>query len=1048
MSININDLTHEYKEQNLAIIEKYIKNTDYSDAIKLAALSKLQESDFYVTGIYELLLGSIKTLGTLDDYKFRIDKLENPYDDPDSAYFDLNNRLKGISTELGTEFDNRLNKLKQTIIEKDSQFLQTNEKILSEVKSIEMSGKLSDRLISLYNRISELSIQADIDLKTLEAIASDGKLSYEEKLIVNPIWLKIRSEKSSLVYNINQYEIDTSPYELAYDELREYVITLQMGNARETIIDNVLFLSKFKNYYDERYKALIEVYNKIQTETLDKTNNFIDSSLTVATLNSLSFKARSNNMDVIRLFEDGMKDGHLTPIEKERIKDYYDNIHYQFELDKEMAIKYNVSYQTLEGNYDKLNSLIQATEIFRFMEEHISIDKDIFIKYFTDFYEAQLELYQTLLLKCKEKINTFSEDVRYYATRIDQTDKRLSLTAESIEAVGKMIEVNRAYIDMMANGIRLGTESTTIPKDISNALDELNSPGENLYIVGKSKPGYISIASGSLFNDSINGSRYSDFIKVPNSIMCTLSIEENTVDNNLKIVWYDEARKYIKTDQKRSSEPEITFTVTSPEEAFFCRIEVLNARHCLIKFEIGANKTEFKLSNYDLMNNVVLAKEVVDAKSRSFIEFEKALINFNNKNYQQLINALLLDDNLTVSDKNLLESYTDEILTFHDLLISHMDELHIDREQLDVFYREFMSDVYNVSYDKYSTTNIAGLNMNNKFKRYLDELLINASHTKDELDKTRQGSLDDWNKSTASAAEAEVIKQELLVKSESYARAISNFKRLLRQETLYHYEVEENLLEVSEDNVITATEKVPINEYISKVKTSDEWFERHADLYNVGKAEFIRTKNNLIDYINPMLTIVSLNEDTIVSSEIFMNRFISYFRAKEDLLMNIISAAEADYEILQNEVEMAIALARAKNEELINYQNAITEATKDINIIHDNINELRDAVPYTIKLISSHGDKFTNGNVNTTLTCTIFRGNIDITNQIKSEHFIWTKRDKDGEDDLTWNSNHENVGNEIYIDHNDISEKAIFKVEVFQEIGTVQSQTTTIENNK
>ena len=73
--------------------------------------------------------------------------------------------------------------------------------------------------------------------------------------------------------------------------------------------------------------------------------------------------------------------------------------------------------------------------------------------------------------------------------------------------------------------------------------------------------------------------------------------------------------------------------------------------------------------------------------------------------------------------------------------------------------------------------------------------------------------------------------------------------------------------------------------------------------------------------------------------------------------------------------------------------------------------------------------------MDTVLTCKVFRGNDEITDKIKPHNFKWSKRDKDGKEDIQWGKSKEGLGNVINITHEDILNKATFSVEVFQEIG-------------
>ena len=96
----------------------------------------------------------------------------------------------------------------------------------------------------------------------------------------------------------------------------------------------------------------------------------------------------------------------------------------------------------------------------------------------------------------------------------------------------------------------------------------------------------------------------------------------------------------------------------------------------------------------------------------------------------------------------------------------------------------------------------------------------------------------------------------------------------------------------------------------------------------------------------------------------------------------------------------------------------------DLSNINEQIDEL---APIRVEIESSAGNMFIREDIRTTLTCTVFKGNNDITNQVSS--FTWIKYDKDGIEDETWVAPIPS-GRTIIIGPADVASKAIFKCEV------------------
>ena len=82
-------------------------------------------------------------------------------------------------------------------------------------------------------------------------------------------------------------------------------------------------------------------------------------------------------------------------------------------------------------------------------------------------------------------------------------------------------------------------------------------------------------------------------------------------------------------------------------------------------------------------------------------------------------------------------------------------------------------------------------------------------------------------------------------------------------------------------------------------------------------------------------------------------------------------------------------------------------------------------MPLIVNIDSSAGNIFKNRGINTILTCTVMRGDEDITNDVMS--FTWKKKDSTGLIDPTWTRV---SGNMITISQADVDSKAVFICEV------------------
>ena len=108
-------------------------------------------------------------------------------------------------------------------------------------------------------------------------------------------------------------------------------------------------------------------------------------------------------------------------------------------------------------------------------------------------------------------------------------------------------------------------------------------------------------------------------------------------------------------------------------------------------------------------------------------------------------------------------------------------------------------------------------------------------------------------------------------------------------------------------------------------------------------------------------------------------------------------------------------------------QGGTTEKTLDQRI--NEIEATAEEKAIIVKIDSNVGDEFIMSNEQARLTCTVYRGNTDITNTVTN--FTWTKLTKDGIPDVTWNQAHVNYNNSyIDINANEVNIKAIFNCHV------------------
>ena len=102
---------------------------------------------------------------------------------------------------------------------------------------------------------------------------------------------------------------------------------------------------------------------------------------------------------------------------------------------------------------------------------------------------------------------------------------------------------------------------------------------------------------------------------------------------------------------------------------------------------------------------------------------------------------------------------------------------------------------------------------------------------------------------------------------------------------------------------------------------------------------------------------------------------------------------------------------------------ATTETVEETNSRIDEINEQK---MYRLVISSSNGNIFKNGNIQTTLTATVFSWDENITDTLDPNQFIWTRVSDDAEADALWNAAHYGGTKSIEITSDDVDIRATF----------------------
>lgn len=100
--------------------------------------------------------------------------------------------------------------------------------------------------------------------------------------------------------------------------------------------------------------------------------------------------------------------------------------------------------------------------------------------------------------------------------------------------------------------------------------------------------------------------------------------------------------------------------------------------------------------------------------------------------------------------------------------------------------------------------------------------------------------------------------------------------------------------------------------------------------------------------------------------------------------------------------------------------------SKEVTEVSDRITTIEEQKMLRLVIISSNGNIFKNGNVNTLLSAKVYSWDEDITDTLDANQFVWTRVSEDTEADKAWNERHFGGAKSVVITGADVKVRATF----------------------
>lgn len=958
---------------------------------------------------------------------------------------EVGEKLDGLDEKIlnmKTEFTQTAEKIKlaadmTTLLENSIKSYQAElvimaRQIYSGVKSTEISGKVFESLQSLGQQILVVADRNKHMIGIIDMIIEDGSLDPLEKMEINDMWLAIKAEYTGFTKQAESVEANYSNYTAKYKSLEEYLPPLLSDSKSGTQIVKVTFKQKFVDYLNARLSLLQNIMETLKAQIEQVTQKAVSAAGDTGDAFMKVSLATLDAMDMLKLLNMIVGDNELSAEDKQKLYPRYLAILDEGKTARDQASIYGISSIAIEATLQELRRVLE--EPFKNMKNPSRVDGIALISTFNDYYNQYITIYEEITEQTKVVLDNFAGDVLDYSSLIVQTDKRISVLLQSVEIQGAQVRTSRAYMELQANRFLITISGNSYDRNLEEILNTMNSGGRNLFSLETSTPGVLADDDGKVIPSDKNG-RVSDYIVIPTNTDFVSSVFNNKELNNVKSAYFDERKNYLITDSVSDSSEEIHMPTRSPHTARYVRVSAEHLDTAKFQFEIGSKWTFYKPSPRDTIRNVTIARQYRD-QTKATMEAKESWKNEMNAQYLQgigEIEAISEDGRLTVADKVILKRHINAIEDAHPYVLSECNTYNISKIIIESSLLTLQSFVGDLLTNMTEESTVSQFNLKGFFTDYYTERNEIAKKVADYATKSYTEAEKTLAAATKSANEAERLKNQLVQDAQAAARSVSTVRTLIVQEEAYRKTVMEDLNRIASDDLLTDMEKVLVRDYMSNVESESNWYITQANVYSISTARYTSALNQLKSYIEPMLTMDKLMEVTNINKGTFITSFTDYFQNKSSLLDDILLGALGVLSAAESAADEASNQALLKDEEYVKYINEINDAHEAIVKINKNIDELTNSISYVTRLESSNGTIFMPTIPETTLTARLFRGTVEVTDNLPKDYFEWTKRNLDKTLDIEWNLSKVGVGNTIKVTHEELDTKAEITVNIFQD---------------
>lgn len=265
---------------------------------------------------------------------------------------------------------------------------------------------------------------------------------------------------------------------------------------------------------------------------------------------------------------------------------------------------------------------------------------------------------------------------------------------------------------------------------------------------------------------------------------------------------------------------------------------------------------------------------------------------------------------------------------------------------------------------------------------------------------------------------------------ESEARAIAKYINTLQTEKL---DMDERFKEIYYNMFLDEPEK---SELYNRKRAFNVAHDELIDAINIAIEDMKTTaeeSNNVnLAFQNYSLTLGDLARYyEIAIDKIASNKATAAEEAAKEHANSLRAKTESEIKQLADEINLRVTsetfteVVETITTRVDGTENKIVDVERDLEEVSNNLT-------FRAEIISTNGNVFRNGNIDTTLFCRVYRGSQDITDTIDASKFIWYRVSDDPVGDEAWNTAHRDAGKSVRVTAEDVRVRATFNCDIIE----------------